>query len=496
MTRFAFLSRVSLAAFAVIIIIIIISNVDASILEDEGNCTEVSSWASLPGCEKYYHCSHCEDDCEAGTCSVAAKKWEKTIIREVSVDWNIEAVANSLADDAAIIRVPTLFRSANGSFPHGWKLWSPKELSDSFGDVLIDVETSKTSRHFSYFDIEHTENLHDMEDVHARTQVHRKMKLEDLLARVSVSAPPGSSEAEFSYSTSAMRTENMKPLRHHFNPFLLSVSSEMYEGAYPPEVNMWIGGPSRVRTSTHVDSLHNFFVQLHGRKTFSLHPPCAHNALKPFPHLHPQSRKSKVLLREEDAVSFPQQTMSVTVDAGDILYIPPYWWHGVVKSAEGPCISVNVFSASIEADVFRSAVAQPLPLDSEWMSSPSILVAAAHAWLTSVGKAAEWSAQDAAASIVHSRYDEMMPLNYDPTFHLNSESGECTFVHQKGEDHVFLPANTYQRFQQRAQHLASQHFHRIPFTGARRIVLLDYFEIVAFNLIGKEKAGHFFKDCF
>lgn len=54
----------------------------------------------------------------------------------------------------------------------------------------------------------------------------------------------------------------------------------------PPQVNLWIGRRG-ITTHTHYDATFNFFVQLQGKKRFTLIPPSEPMYL--YPCLHPVS---------------------------------------------------------------------------------------------------------------------------------------------------------------------------------------------------------------
>ncbi len=391
------------------------------------------------------------------------------IVREVGEG---SAFSSNFANDLASERLPVIVKRP---LPPGWKLWTPENITRSFGDVDIDVERS-SDYNFAYFDIDNP-NLFEMSDMHAIEQDHVKMKLADL-----VDVVQGSNDGVFYYFTRPMRMGNMRPLRPYFDPSPLQVTSEEFETCHPPEINFWMGGPNVVRTSTHYDSLHNFFVQLHGQKTFTLHPPCAADALKVFPHLHPQSRKSKVALREPDVSFFPF-AVRVTVHAGETLYIPPYWFHAVEKHDSGASISVNVFTASVEADVYNSVTTFPLPFEESWMEDARVRIVAAKKWLRAV---ARWSGLDpsiVAQSLVRSRYDDagLPSASIDPS--------DCT------DNTGILPPDLEERFNLRALELVSTHFARLHDRSLLGIMIKDYFEIVAYNIIEKERIRGFFASC-
>lgn len=96
---------------------------------------------------------------------------------------------------------------------------------------------------------------------------------------------------------------------------------------------VWLSTPG-VRTHTHFDSDHNIFVQLVGRKRFTLWAPNQTDALCMFPRLHPLWHKSRLDFERPDArlpctAYSTSEALSVEVGPGDVLYLPPFWWHTV-----------------------------------------------------------------------------------------------------------------------------------------------------------------------
>ena len=79
---------------------------------------------------------------------------------------------------------------------------------------------------------------------------------------------------------------------------------------------------------------------MYGRKRFRLWGPDAHTALKVFPDAHPRARKAQVLIDSTPGV--PAAEFSMTLEPGEALFIPAFWFHHV--EALSPSVSVNVFS--------------------------------------------------------------------------------------------------------------------------------------------------------
>ncbi len=105
--------------------------------------------------------------------------------------------------------------------------------------------------------------------------------------------------------------------------------------------NLWFGGAGNV-TPLHFDRDNNFFAQLAGRKQMTLFDPS--HFLDLYPNLDsPLSHISCVDLLAPDYEAFPAlrdaSPLEVLLEPGDLLYLPPYWWH-MVRSLDA-AISIN-----------------------------------------------------------------------------------------------------------------------------------------------------------
>ncbi|KAK3327919.1 cupin-like domain-containing protein [Cercophora scortea] len=143
----------------------------------------------------------------------------------------------------------------------------------------------------------------------------------------------------------------------------------------PEAINMWIGN-SRSVTALHKDNYENIYVQIAGRKHFALLPPLCHpcvneQRLKPAHYERSSSSSSGTeeeivpplrLELENDGETVPfaiwdpdrpaenateyshlAEPMRVTLEPGDMLYLPCMWYHKVSQSCspEGICVAVN-----------------------------------------------------------------------------------------------------------------------------------------------------------
>ncbi|MCX2561668.1 cupin-like domain-containing protein [Acetobacter farinalis] len=106
----------------------------------------------------------------------------------------------------------------------------------------------------------------------------------------------------------------------------------------PKSIFLWMG-PAGVVTSMHQDLNHILFCQIYGRKTFRLYPaiqvPYMYNHRVVYSPVNPVQPDLERHPLFENA-----NGIEITVEAGDMLYIPIGWWHHVV--GETASISVSL----------------------------------------------------------------------------------------------------------------------------------------------------------
>ena len=98
-------------------------------------------------------------------------------------------------------------------------------------------------------------------------------------------------------------------------------------------INVWMGQP-HVIAHCHYDGYHNFFTQLYGRKRFTMFRPTEWPGIYPYPFLHPHHAQAQVNISDEASISmFPAvrhlEGYQVLLEPGDLLYMPPLWFHHV-----------------------------------------------------------------------------------------------------------------------------------------------------------------------
>lgn len=107
-------------------------------------------------------------------------------------------------------------------------------------------------------------------------------------------------------------------------------------------IRFWVGAQG-VKTCLHYDFRNNFFIQLEGTKRFVLYNPFETKNLYPYPQDTKAFYVSQVKIESPDIKAHPRfrrtRAYDITVGPGDILFLPPGWWHKVYTLENS--ISVN-----------------------------------------------------------------------------------------------------------------------------------------------------------
>ena len=140
-------------------------------------------------------------------------------------------------------------------------------------------------------------------------------------------------DSEAVYYQDALTDAVGDPIKHdfvHFNWQWLNERKKRYNWGQLTSNLLLIGQPGNI-TPCHFDEQHNFFNQVYGEKRCMLFPPENFHRLYPYPVSHPCDRQSQVDFDEPDLGRFPNfqdcEGFECIVRAGEVLYIPMYWWH-------------------------------------------------------------------------------------------------------------------------------------------------------------------------
>ncbi|KAI6653760.1 hypothetical protein LOD99_3264 [Oopsacas minuta] len=132
-------------------------------------------------------------------------------------------------------------------------------------------------------------------------------------------------------------------------------------------INVWLGEPG-VIAHMHYCEYHNFYVQIQGSKKFTVFSPSEWIHVYPYPYLHPHHAQAQVNISNvNDTDKFPFITkatgMEITLEPGDLLYLPPLWFHHV--EALETSISVNAWSDSEQTPIVKRIFSHDVPISEE-----------------------------------------------------------------------------------------------------------------------------------
>lgn len=131
-----------------------------------------------------------------------------------------------------------------------------------------------------------------------------------------------------------------------FEKYLPELTSDINYPEYfstKPFIFFWLGSFGKT-TTLHFDQAHNIFAQIRGRKRIILYSPS--NYLSFYPPLGESgtyanfSKVNPITPNLELFPKFPlQDKIEIIIKAGEMLYIPPLWWHHVTGIDENISLS-------------------------------------------------------------------------------------------------------------------------------------------------------------
>ena len=139
------------------------------------------------------------------------------------------------------------------------------------------------------------------------------------------------------------------------------------------ERNVWMALPGLWTTPAHYDGAHNAYVQVRGAKRFTLLPPGGWRTVGLYPRVHPSSRQAPASAWPADEAALAALgALTVTLRAGDLLHIPPFWFHRVEAVNDdgdggggggggGAAMSVSVHTESRHMDIVAGVRKFSLP---------------------------------------------------------------------------------------------------------------------------------------
>jgi hypothetical protein len=156
-----------------------------------------------------------------------------------------------------------------------------------------------------------------------------------------------------------------------------TLSADLLDPNYATTVNKeWIRLPKESRqqvwmschklsgSHVHHDQSHNIVIQLVGSKRFILTPTKEWNKFRDSPRISRfvsfSQRNFSAIPSQFSANEMIQESVDITLHPGDILYIPPFYWHHVQQQSSNLTIGTNIFIPDSRIQL-KTLLAMPLP---------------------------------------------------------------------------------------------------------------------------------------
>lgn len=291
----------------------------------------------------------------------------------------------------------------------------------------------------------------------------------------------------------------------------LYTEDSLREVAFPlrfgqTQVNFWFS-TTNVTAYTHYDTSDNLHVVIYGKKRFLFFPPSAHLQMKPYPCLHELYRQVQVRMQafketwlfilsfktvQVDVLqsTAPLAPIEVTVSPGQVLYIPPYWFHCVVSME--PSISLNVWSNSDTFEIMERVYRAPIPFEEDWGEVKLMKVLQYYVGLL-VNTTANVRLADFIRETVYSRYETVLKTR---VFLEEGTRSHRQFCLSDSPSHI-LSAESLDRIHSQHNKTSALLLEINPL-AVRHINLGNYVEHLAWRILGDKGLVQlpFFLECF
>ena len=240
--------------------------------------------------------------------------------------------------------------------------WTPSLLADTPGAPYILSKMGKDNV-FKYFAVD--QPLSSVKEMTSEKPFQEVIYPKEMFFGIL----EGPFDGHFYYSSGGIEMLKLSD-SIYTNNSLKSLTFPSHKGL--GQVNFWFG-KENVTAYTHYDTSQNLHAMVYGKKTFLLFPPSAYTELNLHPCLHQFYRQVHTdILDANVAKSLQTKPLKVVLNQGEVLYIPPYWFHCVITMETS--ISLNVWSNSRAFLTMENIFALPIPFEEEW-GRPKLLKA-------------------------------------------------------------------------------------------------------------------------
>ena len=366
-----------------------------------------------------------------------------------------------------------------------WKSssWTPSLLVDTPGAPYILSKKGKDNV-FKYFAVD--QPLSSVEEMTSEKPfqevIYPKEKFLGILE--------GQFDGHFYYSSGGIEMLKLNDSIYTENS-LKSLTFPPHKGL--GQVNFWFG-KENVTAYTHYDTSQNLHAMVYGKKTLLLFPPSAYTELNLYPCLQQFYRQVHTdILDANVAESLQTKPLEVVLNRGEVLYIPPYWFHCVITMETS--ISLNVWSNSRAFLIMEDIFASPIPFEEEWGKQKLLKALNYFVQLLTAAVAPE-NPRTFVKSTVYSRYQPLL-------LHTSMENWQnwTTTVKQyclRDSIEQVFDEKTIQHIHKSIQTLTKQ-FRTILPRPVRAINLGNYIEHIVWRILGTDDVvllPFYLQECF
>lgn len=207
--------------------------------------------------------------------------------------------------------------------------WQPKMFKNMFGDISAPLRASDN----------------EIDVFFGQSREQKVMSIADYIDSISSTDINGQRPAYLGNISlnSSLTQQYFEQIKSHFS----------FPNYFPKnnghEIRLWIGATNQ-KSTIHNDNYHNLNAQVFGTKTFLLFPPEEYKKLSVV-KIDDELWSSPIDPQQPDLDKFPCfneiSGLEAKLQAGDILFIPAFWWHQARTITTSININMWVFTANI-----------------------------------------------------------------------------------------------------------------------------------------------------
>ena len=245
-------------------------------------------------------------------------------VREVS-----QLAALDFFEDYYFENRPVVIRGYANHWPARQK-WTPDFIKANYGNVSVNITDNRLSN--PDYDMEHAKHT-------------RVCTLGEFVDRVK--SNNSGNDAYMVANNRAIENPDFAPILRdvHYDPEMFNAARWMGCSAF------WLG-PEGTITPTHHDTCNILFVQLYGRKSFTLFSPLETDILTGARSMYADiDPENPDYIKHPNLRNVTQRT--ATLDPGDAIFLPVGWWHHVRSLDVSISFAMTNFVVDNQYDWYR-----------------------------------------------------------------------------------------------------------------------------------------------